>query len=196
MNGVAQGLERAVALATLLALPAAAWSTTNVPERGYVLRSEAAGTPVHRGVLRFTGRRIVIPVVAVEPGKPDTTFEVHGEVDPTLVVPVGARLRFELANADAGMPHGLDVTARIPPYPQMLHLSTLKRTHGEVAVHDPGTLMQAVAITGLVRPATGSGAHIEVRSTDWFSLRRGAYYYVCHVPGHASRGMYGKIVVR
>lgn len=196
MTKVLRAFKPVVALVMLAAFPAVGWSNASVPEHHYVLRSEAAGTPTQGGALLFTGKRIVIPVVAVEPGKPDTTFEVHSEVDPTLIVWAGAQLRFMLGNADAGMPHGLDVTAHAPPYPQTLDLSLMKRTPRDVPMHGARTLEQAVAVTGLVKPATGRGMQIAVRSTGWFSLGPGIYYYVCPVPGHARRGMYGKIIAR
>ena len=162
----------------------------------YVSSSDAAGVVSKHGVLRFTGKRIVIPVIAVEPDKPDTTFEVHDEVDPTLVVPAGSELQFTLVNTDEGMKHGLDVTARAPPYGQTPHLPMMEMPHQHAPLSGSDTIKKAIAATSLVHPATSNRKWIAVRATAWFSLKPGIYYYVCPVPGHAKRGMYGEIIAR
>lgn len=84
----------------------------------YPKRTERAGRLVRRDTVRFTGRRVEIAVVALQRDKPDTSSSVHRRVDPTLIVPAGATLRFLLANADGGMAHGLEVTLRPSPYPR------------------------------------------------------------------------------
>ena len=140
--------------------------------------SKDTGTLTANGAVRFSGARIEIPVIAVEPGKPDTTFEVHGKVNPTIIVPAGAKLRFVLANADEEMPHGLDVTLSAPTYSLLPHLK------------------KNVAVTGTVNPRIYGKKTLAVKKTGWFTLKPGIYYYVCPIPGHAKQGMYGKIIVR
>lgn len=187
-------LEPGVVMLMLAGFPAAAFSGEHIALYQYVSRSEAAGVVDKHGALHFRGNRIVIPVVAVEPGKPDTTFEVHDEVNPTLVVPAGAELQFTLGNADEGMQHGLDVTARAPTYGQEPHLPMMAMAGRPGMTSGSGTMEKTVAATGLVSPATGNKSRLALRGTGWFSLKPGTYYYVCPVPGHARRGMYGKIV--
>lgn len=62
---------------------------------------------------------MTIDLVAVQPGHEDQTFEVHGLVNPTLVVPLGAVVHFRLVNMDYGedMEHGGIVTHVPPPTP-------------------------------------------------------------------------------
>lgn len=134
-------------------------------------------------------------MIAVEPGKPDTTFEVHGKVNPTLIVPAGAKLRFELANADGEMPHGLDVTVSVPPYGQRPHLPMMKMAGHGGMTSGSGMMGKAVASTGVVGPNTGSKKQLAIGETGWFTLKPGTYYYVCPIPGHAKQGMHGKLVV-
>lgn len=127
----------------------------------------------------FSGNRISVPVVAVAPGSPDKTFEIHGKVNPTIVLPAGAKVRFKLGNADEGLPHGLAVTRDSPPYP----VDVKKK------INPP------IAGTGYVNRAN-SKTSMRVAGTGWFTLKSGTYYYVCPVPTHAHGGMFGKIVVK
>lgn len=163
-----------------------------------------AKTFTHRsaqaGVLRghhivFSGHRITVPVVAVEPGAPDTTFEVHGHVDPTLIVPAGAKLHFELVNLDKGMAHGLVITRKGPPYtnnPKLPIGKTPKKSTSGVFGNSSQLLPVSVGVIG---PEENSKKVI-VKKSVWFSLNAGIYHYVCPIPGHAKKGMYGMIIVR
>ncbi len=167
----------------LLALPAflvtaPAMAAHSTQRAHYLQQSSRAGTHKN-GELVFTGTRITVPVVAVAPGAPDKTFEVHGKVNPTIVLPAGAKVRFKLGNADEGMPHGLAVTPKSPPYPN----------NAKEEIKPP------IAGTGYVNHEN-SNSSIQVAGTGWFTLKPGTYYYVCPVPTHAHDGMYGKIVVK
>lgn len=185
-----------------LAASIPAFAAQHLVARHYVHKSENAGTVTQTGAVHFNGQRIEIPVTAVAPGKPDTTFEVHGKVNPTLIVPADARLRFVLANADKEMPHGLDVTVSAPPYRQMPHLPMMKTSDRGGTMSKAGAMgrfgmmKKVVAGTGIVGPNAGSRKKLALRETGWFSLKPGTYYYVCPVPGHAKQGMYGKLIVR
>jgi len=164
----------------------AASAPQTVAPAHYLKRSAHAGMLKDRRVV-FSGRRIVIPVIAVAPGAPDTTFEIHGRVDPTLVFPAGVRIRFALANAYRGMPHGLDVTRKSPPYAKN---PDLRATHKASASGGKAV----VAATGVIPPARDS--HWRARRSAWVTLAPGTYYYACPVPGHARKGMHGRIVVK
>jgi len=170
----------AVLPALMLAAPlaAAAPMPASSGHVHFIQKSSKAGT-LNNGNVAFSGRRITIPVVAVAPGSPDKTFELHGKVNPTIVLPAGAKLRIKLADADHEMPHGLGVTRKAPPYPE----------NAKAEIKPP------IAGTGIVQPSE-SAANLHVKSTGWFTLKPGTYYYVCPVPGHAKDGMYGKIVVQ
>lgn len=179
-----------------LLLSMSAFAAQHMPAEQYVHESGQVGTLTPQGAVSFKGARIKIPVIAVEPGKPDTTFEVHGKVNPTLIVPAGAKLRFALANADGGMPHGLDVTVSGPPYGQMPHLPMMKMPGHGGMMNSPRMREKIVASTDVVDPNSGDKKQLAVRETGWFTLKPGVYYYVCPIPGHAKQGMYGKIIAR
>lgn len=161
--------------ALLLATPALA--SHSMPQSGYLQKSAQAGT-FNGGKVDFTGNRITIPVSAGVPGTAQKRFDVHGRVNPTIVVPAGAKIRFELGNASR-MPHGLAVTRKAPPYP----------ADAKSKIKPP------IAGTGYVHP-DGSIDRVHVRGTGWFTLEPGTYYYVCPVPTHAEDGMYGKLIVK
>lgn len=159
-----------------LALPALAAHST--PRSTYMQQSRQAGTS-RDGRVAFSGSRINIPVVTGAANTAPKRFEVHGEVNPTIVVPAGAQVRIRLANAESSMPHGLAVTRQAPPYPANVK----------------SEIKPPIAGTGYVDPSE-SGSSMQVASTGWFTLKPGTYYYVCPVPTHAKSGMYGKLVVR
>jgi len=117
--------------------------------------------------------------VTVAPRVPEKTFEVHGAVNPTIVSLVGAKVRFKLANADHGMPHGLAVTPKSPPYPR----------NSKTEIKPP------IAGTGNVSHENPR-MDLQVATTRWFTLKPGTYYCVCPVPTQAHDGMYGKIIVK
>lgn len=154
-----------------------------------IQKSANAGT-LHGDKVIFSGDRITIPVVAVAPNVSDTTFEIHSRVNPTLLVPAGARLRFELVNNDADMPHTLDVTRAAPPYahvPANIPLTPPK---------NPRSVPGLFAATGIIPARDDRHPPLSTRFTDWFQLAPGTYYYVCAMPGHARHGMDGKLIVR
>lgn len=182
----ASAILPALLLSMTLAVPAAFAQSVGMPQ--YLQRSDHAGKQTQGGHITFSGQKIDIPVVAVEPGKPDTTFEVHGQVDPTLVVPANTPIRMTLTNMDGGMAHGLDVTRQAPPYKATPGLPMTRdndSTHGSV-----------IAATGEAPPHEADEQTLTVKSTRWFQLKPGKYYYVCPVPGHAHKGMHGEIIAR
>lgn len=168
-------------------------SGTLVPRHRYLHRSANAGVLRNHKVV-FAGNRIIVPVVAVAPGAPDTTFEVHGRVNPTLVLPAGAKVRFQLANADKGMPHGLDVTRKSPPYPENPHIPLNRMPTSASSGSKPSNGKETIISVGTI-PKASDGRLPETQSA-WTTLAPGVYYYVCPVPGHAKNGMHGKIIVR
>lgn len=186
-------MRLAAILAPVLATTLPATLALGAPPPGSaqtVLQKSAQAGTLHAGRVYFSGDTITIPVVAVAPGAPDQTFEIHAQVNPTLVVPPDAKLRFVLANNDAGMPHTLDVTLISPPYARI-------PVNVPAAVPDdirsvPGLF----AATGSVAARRGRHSSLPLRSTGWFRLAPGTYYYVCAIPGHARHGMYGMLVVR
>ena len=133
--------------------------------------------------LTFAGTRVHMNVIAVQPDKPDTTFEIGGLVEPTLHIPRDATVTLTLVNMDYGqdMPHGLVLTREAPPYPYM---------GSGMMGGGNGIPPLAARSTDDLQTATYASGTLQFQATT-----PGTYYYVCQVPGHAQDGMYGKIVI-
>lgn len=134
----------------------------------------------------FTSKDAVIDLVAVQPDHKDQTFEVHGLVNPTLVVPLGATVHLNLVNMDYGnnMEHGVIVTPAPPPYPYMSMMAT-----------GPGVAW-VMPLLPWRSSETVQQARFASLGATFVAQRSGTYWYVCPTPGHAGEGMYGKFVVR
>lgn len=134
----------------------------------------------------YDGTDVTINMVAVQPVHHDQTFEVGGLTDPTLVVPLGARVHLSLVNMDYGdnMEHGLILTPAPPPYPYM---AMMKTGSGVAQVRSllPWRSEKSVA-----------QARYAVLSTDFIAQQPGTYWYVCPTSQHAEKGMYGRFVIR
>ncbi|MHB1768098.1 MAG: sulfocyanin-like copper-binding protein [Phycisphaerae bacterium] len=138
----------------------------------------------HKSVM-FMGHHIHIVMVAVEPGSPDQTFEIHKLVDPEITVPAGAKIVLTVLNMDfgPGKIHGVLIGKAKPPYKTV------------VAVPVQGQ----IAEIPLTMPRTAKS----IKKSKYFmgttTLRApqnpGTYYYLCQMPGHAKAGMFGKFVV-
>ena len=127
----------------------------------------------------FTGHDIQLNVVGSPMGQKDETFRIAGLVNPTIVVPKGADVHVHFVNADDNMAHNFVVTPAGPPFAYM-------------------TMMQAPpAFSGAATPILGapSGNSAESADTSFVANAPGQYTYLCVVPGHAERGMYGSFVV-
>ena len=109
---------------------------------------------------------------------PDEKFVIGGLVNPTLHVQKGARVSLELVNEDTGMPHGIEVTSAHPPYRFM-------------------SMMQGDIYPGsFIHPISASRKDVyPVATTTFAASQSGTFNYICEYPGHAAKGMYGKIVI-
>jgi rusticyanin len=146
----------------------------------------AAGAKVYKAKKEvvFAGNRILVAMAAVQPGFPDTTFEVDGLVDPTIVVPSGSLVTLELVNMDYGanMDHGVVITSIEPPYPVL----------GMMGMPDSFT---GVAVLAPRDRSSADEARYPEGSITFRAPEAGVYYYLCQYYDHASKGMYGKFVV-
>ena len=137
------------------------------------------------GTVTFRGRKANIVMIAVQPGFPDQTFEIHGRVDPQIVVHAGAAIRLTLVNMDygPGMIHGVVIAKLSPPFPEMVSVPPGARLV-ELPLEMPRTS----------KSLKRSGYHVE-RATFMAPMTPGTYAYFCQMPGHAHGGMAGRFVV-
>ncbi len=147
--------------------------------------THAAQVDIAKNEVTFTGRNITVAMAAVQPSFPDTTFEVAGLVDPTIVVPEGARVTIDFINMDYGdqMDHGVELTSVAPPYP-VLSMMGMPGAFAGIPVLPP---RQSDDVQSSVYPA--SSVTFEVPPS-------GTYYYLCQYYDHASKGMYGRFIVQ
>ncbi|MDA8207284.1 MAG: hypothetical protein M0Z36_14575 [Thermaerobacter sp.] len=110
---------------------------------------------------------------------PGMQWEIDGLINPTVVVPRGARVTVDLVNADQGYMHGFEVTKATPPFQEMAMMQ------GTAAF--PGAFVMPIL------PETSHGQYH--RSTQFTAATAGTYHYICPVPGHAAHGMAGQFVV-
>jgi rusticyanin len=150
-------------------------------------RGEHSGTADPKtNTVTYTEHEVTIDIVAVQPGHDDQTFEVHGLVNPTLTVPVGATVHLTLVNMDHGsnMEHGIIVTQVPPPYPYMSMMAT-----------GPGVAWLLPLLPWRSEDNVRTARYASLDAT-FVARARGTYWYVCPTPGHASQGMFGKLVVQ
>lgn len=106
-------------------------------------------------------------------------WEIDGLINPTVVIPHGARVTVDLVNADQGYMHGFEVTKGVPPFQEMAMRQ--------------GTVAFSGSFIRPILPETTQGQFH--RSTHFIATIAGTYYYICPVPGHAAHGMAGRFVV-
>jgi rusticyanin len=128
----------------------------------------------------FTSAAVRLAVVTSPPGGPDETFRVAGMVNPTIVVPAGARVSIKVINADPGTAHGLVVT-RSSATPSWMPMMTERPAFAGAALWFLGN-------------PTRAGLH--AGTLTFTAATPGTYRYLCAVPGHAQQGMTGSFVVR
>jgi rusticyanin len=152
------------------------------PSEAAALANEVpAGATVDEGSNRitFSGSPVRVTVVASPPRSPDETYHAAGLVNPTIVVPQGARVTVTVVNADPDTAHGLVVT------------STGAATSHMPMVTAPEAFSGA-AVWFLGNP-TSAGMH--EGSMTLTASTAGTYVYLCPVPEHAQKGMVGSFVV-
>ena len=101
---------------------------------------------------------------------------IDGMLNPTVRVKAGANVTVYFRNVDWDMPHSMGFIAQAPPYGA-----------------DPP---EEMAFPGAETPMAHNGTMPEGDEIFAFTATTvGTYWYVCHVPGHATAAMYGKFVV-
>ncbi|WP_139024204.1 plastocyanin/azurin family copper-binding protein [Desulfosporosinus sp. OT] len=127
--------------------------------------------------ITYTGTDVNI-VMYGGPEEADGKFVIGGLINPTLKIPQGAKVTMELINEDTGMPHGVELTTAPPPYYYMAMMQ------GGVY---PGSFLPTIP-----EASTNQYPSAQVSFTTSDS---GQFYYICQYPGHAAKGMYGKIII-
>lgn len=157
-------------------------SVTSAAQLATTVRQGEQGAIINRrtDTVTYRGPTALIVALASPHGKPNMTWEIDGLVNPTIVLPPGTEVTVDLVNTDWGYRHGFMVTTSPPPYPYMAMMGLPTQF---LLMPLPERTTQVLATA---RYYTRQGH---------FRASRGIYYYLCPVPGHAARGMYGKIVV-
>lgn len=155
--------------------------------RSYIQYGETHGAAdAKANSVTFTGNDVVINLVAVQPGFEDQTFELHGLTNPTIIVPHGAKVQFNLLNMDYGnnMEHTAVITMTPPPYPYM-SMMYLGQPQVPPMPELPWRSSDDI-----------KSAHYAALGENFIASSLGEYWYVCPAPQHAQEGMYGKFIVR
>jgi rusticyanin len=139
-------------------------------------RGATVSTKNHR--ISFSGSTVHLIVVA-SPSSRIETFRAAGMVNPTIVVPKGARVSIEIINADPDTAQGLVVTNGTSASSRVPMMTTTRAFPGS-------------ALWFLGEP-TSAGMHSG--TITFTASASGTYQYLCAVPGYARNGMFGKFLV-
>ncbi len=147
------------------------------------VRASEHGVTINRATntITYHGRRdLLVPLAAPAAlHLKGMQWEIDGLINPTVVVPLGARVTVVLVNADQGYLHGFEVTTARPPFGEMAMM--------QGAVAFPGGLIMPIP-----PESRGAAPHAE---TIFTAAAAGTYSYICPVPGHAAMGMAGTLRV-
>ncbi len=131
--------------------------------------------------IEFYGSKVSILIIASPENGSMYSFGVYGLVNPTIIVPKDAQISVQLINMDDDMYHGIVITAGPPPYFYM----------GTMMFDGPAFANSYIQPLPQERNGEYFGS-----STTFTLSTSGTFYYICQVVGHASKGMYGKFVVK
>ena len=152
------------------------------PAQVTALGSQApAGARIDRAAntITFTTGSVRLAAVASPAGGPDETFRIAGLVNPTIIVPAGARVSVQVINADPDTAHGLVITAS-GGRPSWMPMMTSRPAFAGSALWFLGN-------------PTAAGMH--AGTLTFTATTPGTYHYLCPVPGHAQKGMTGAFTV-
>jgi rusticyanin len=130
-----------------------------------------------RNTITYSGSDINV-VVLGGPEQADGKFVIGGLINPTVYIPKNSNVTLRFINEDEGMYHNIAITNSTPPYGYMSMMQ------GQIY---PG------GYTRMLPPAANGKFYSE--STTFNANYTGEFYYICQYPGHAAKGMYGKIIV-
>jgi len=127
--------------------------------------------------ITYTGTNVKI-VMLGGPEEADGKFVIAGLINATLRIPKEANVTMELINEDKGMPHGVEITNAQPPYAYMLMMQ--------------GAVYPDSVINPIPEAATKQYPSAQVTFKAGYA---GEFCYICQYPGHAAKGMFGKIII-
>jgi len=144
-------------------------------------RQVPAGAHVIRATrsITFATTRVRLAVLASPGGGPDETFRIAGLVNPTLVLPAGARVSIEVINTDPDTAHGLVITA-----------SWDTRSYMPMMTARPAFSGSALWFLG-----NPTSAGMNAGTLTFTAPTPGTYRYLCAGPGHARKGMTGTLII-
>jgi rusticyanin len=128
--------------------------------------------------ITFASHVVSFVVEAVPPNNPDMTFRIAELIDPTVIVPLGAKVTVEFINADNDQAHGWVITGTQPPFAFRAATPPALPGASAAVIGDPTT--------------AGQGA----RTITFTASTPGSYQYICPMPGHAQMGMHGAFIVQ
>jgi len=124
-----------------------------------------------------------LPVFAGPMNAPSMySFEILGIINPEIVIKEGVTVHFVVVNIDTDSRHNFVLTTVSPPYNYMIG-------QGMMGNGESGFMTSMPLL-----PPVNSG-HYAFMNTSYDFHSSGLYWYVCTNPGHAQKGMYGKILV-
>jgi rusticyanin len=100
--------------------------------------------------------------------------------NPTLVLPAGRPVTFNVMNFSQGYPGTFTVVRKAPPYPTW------------IVPKDQGLVFNS----GWIARTPISGAYSPYRTVTYTFDKPGKYYYLSMQPGNAAGGQWGEIVVK
>jgi rusticyanin len=130
--------------------------------------------------IKFLGSEVTLPVVASPEYGSMYSFGIYGLVNPTIIVEKNAQITIQFVNLDDDMYHGIMITSNSPPYTFMQNM-----------------MFETTPFNNsIIRPIPSAKENkYPSSSTTFITDNAGIFYYICQVPGHASKGMYGKFIV-
>ncbi len=129
--------------------------------------------------IEFYGQSVSIPIIASPKNAADMyAFGVYGLINPTIIVRKDAKITIRFVNEDDDMYHNIAVVNSRPPYPYMSMM-----------------IGEAFADSFVSPVPEASNNKYPIISNSFTASRTGTFYYICQIMGHASNGMYGKLMV-
>lgn len=177
-NRIVKTIAGAAGMGALLAMGMAHAGVTTIGKPDVIkLMKEDTGKVTGTNEVTYSGKTPHMVIEQVLPGFPFPSFEVDKQTNPTLMFPAGAKVTITVINTNGGAEHSFMITKHAPPFSAMPNPSSLG----------------AMAVVPELAAASGGQFHTDTVTWD---AKAGTYYYLCKTPGHASTGMYGKIVVK